>query len=61
MDIYEILGIEPTKDKKKITDAYRQKLLETNPEDKPEEFKELRSANVFIRKERKQLCLAQQF
>ncbi|MBE6977240.1 MAG: tetratricopeptide repeat protein [Ruminococcaceae bacterium] len=39
-----ILGIEPTKDKKAITDAYRQKLRQTNPEDKPEEFKALRNA-----------------
>lgn len=39
-----ILGIEPTKDKKTITDAYRQKLRQTNPEDKPEEFKALRTA-----------------
>ena len=39
-----ILGIEPTKDKKAITDAYRKKLRQTNPEDKPEEFKALRTA-----------------
>ena len=39
-----VLGIEPTKDKKAITEAYRQKLLQTNPEDKPEEFKALRTA-----------------
>ena len=39
-----ILGIEPTKDKKAITAAYRQKLRQTNPEDKPEEFKALRAA-----------------
>ena len=39
-----ILGIQPTKDKKAITDAYRQKLRQTNPEDKPEEFKALRLA-----------------
>lgn len=42
--IWTILGIVPTKDKKIITDAYRQKLRQTNPEDKPEEFKTLRSA-----------------
>lgn len=41
---WSILGIEPTKDKKAITDAYRQKLRHTNPEDKPEEFKALRMA-----------------
>lgn len=39
-----ILGIEPTKDKKAISAAYRQKLRQTNPEDKPEEFKALRAA-----------------
>ena len=39
-----ILGIEPTKDKKAITEAYRRKLRQTNPEDKPEEFKALRTA-----------------
>lgn len=39
-----VLGIEPTKDKKTITAAYRQKLRQTNPEDKPEEFKALRAA-----------------
>ena len=41
---WEILGIEPTRDKKEITRAYREKLANTNPEDKPEEFKELRNA-----------------
>ena len=41
---WEILGIEPTRDKKEITRAYREKLADTNPEDKPEEFKELRNA-----------------
>lgn len=41
---WDILGIEPTKDKKIITNAYRLKLLHTNPEDKPEEFKALREA-----------------
>ena len=41
---WKILGIEPTKDKKVITQAYREKLMQTNPEEKPEEFKELRNA-----------------
>lgn len=41
---WEILGIEPTTDKKEITMAYRSKLVTTNPEDKPEEFKALREA-----------------
>lgn len=39
-----ILGIQPTKDKKVITAAYRENLRQTNPEDKPEEFKALRLA-----------------
>ena len=39
-----VLGIDPTKDKNAITAAYRQKLRQTNPEDKPEEFKALRAA-----------------
>ncbi len=39
-----LLGIEPTKDKKVITNAYRAQLAHTNPEDKPEEFKALRLA-----------------
>ena len=41
-----ILGIEPTKDKKAIVAAYRNKLRQTNPEDKPEEFKALRKAYI---------------
>ena len=44
MTIWQILGIDQTKDEKQITQAYREKLSETNPEDKPEEFKLLRSA-----------------
>lgn len=44
MDIWNVLEIEPCKDKGKITDAYRQKLMITNPEDSPEEFKKLRAA-----------------
>lgn len=44
MNIWAILGIEECRDQEKITAAYREKLIETNPEDKPEEFKKLRSA-----------------
>lgn len=40
---WTILGIEPTEDKKAITAAYRARLRHVNPEDKPEEFKALRS------------------
>lgn len=42
--IWKILGIEPTKDTEVIKKAYRSKLVNVNPEDKPEEFKALRSA-----------------
>ena len=42
--IWEILGIEKTKDERAVTQAYRDRLSVTNPEDKPEEFKELRNA-----------------
>jgi len=41
---WNILGIEPTKDKQAITAAYRSQLKHVNPEDKPEEFKALRAA-----------------
>lgn len=44
MDIWKVLELEPCKDKEKITKAYREKLLVTNPEDSPEEFKKLRAA-----------------
>ena len=39
---WEILGIAPTNDISTIKKAYRAKLADTNPEDKPEEFMELR-------------------
>ena len=39
-----LLGIEETKDKGRITAAYRAQLASVNPEDKPEEFKALRAA-----------------
>ena len=41
---WNVLGIEPTNDKKAITLAYRSALAHTNPEDKPEEFMKLREA-----------------
>ena len=41
---WTLLGIEATKDKTAITAAYRARLAQTNPEDKPEEFKALRAA-----------------
>ncbi|GEM_PF-1773251 len=42
--LWDILKIEPTKDKKAITRAYRDLLSGVNPEEKPEEFKLLRNA-----------------
>lgn len=44
MRIFKILGIEPTKNEIEIKEAYLKKLNDTNPEDKPEEFMELRKA-----------------
>ena len=44
MDIWKILGIEPTKDKKTIKKAYRQQLPLYNPEDDQEGFMALREA-----------------
>ncbi|MCM1542763.1 MAG: hypothetical protein NC121_16075 [Blautia sp.] len=44
MEIFQILGIEETKDEKQIRNAYRERLSVTNPEDDPEGFKRLRSA-----------------
>lgn len=42
--IFHILEIEKTKDETLIKNAYRMKLASTNPEEKPEEFKRLRTA-----------------
>ena len=44
MTQWEILGIPPTTDKSVIKKAYRSRLADTNPEDKPEEFMALREA-----------------
>lgn len=44
MNIWKILGIEPTVDKKVIKKAYAAKTRETHPEEKPEEFKQLHEA-----------------
>lgn len=41
---WNILGIEPTEDRSVIKKAYRARLQDTNPEDKPEEFMALREA-----------------
>ena len=42
--IWEVLGIEETKDEEAIRMAYRTKLRGVNPEDDEEGFKELRRA-----------------
>ena len=44
VEIFYVLGIEPTKDERIIKNAYREKLVITNPEDDPEGFKRLRAA-----------------
>ncbi len=44
MDIWSILGIQATKDKAALKQAYRIKLTSVNPEDDPEGFMELRQA-----------------
>ena len=44
MNIWRILGIDPTADKAAITAAYRSRLSGANPEDDPEAFKQLRAA-----------------
>lgn len=44
MDIWEILGIDKTKDKDIIKNAYRDRLKSVNPEDDQEGFKILRNA-----------------
>lgn len=44
MDIWEVLGIDRTKDKESIKNAYREKLINVNPEDDSEGFMQLRDA-----------------
>lgn len=39
LEIFQVLGIEATKDEQAIRNAYRDKLSVTNPEDNPEGFK----------------------
>lgn len=41
---WKVLGIEETKDKNAIKNAYREALTFVNPEDEPEKFKKLRKA-----------------
>ncbi len=42
--VWKVLGIDETKDKEKIKQAYREKLVLVNPEDDPEGFMKLRQA-----------------
>ncbi len=44
MDIWKMLGIEPTTDKRAIRRAYAARTKEIHPEEKPEEFKQLHKA-----------------
>lgn len=44
MDIWSILGIAPTSDMQALKAAYHKKLAVTHPEEKPEEFQQLRTA-----------------
>ena len=43
-EVWNILGIEKTKDTSEITAAYRTRLRQVNPEDDPEGFMKLRQA-----------------
>ena len=43
MNAWEILGIEPTKDKKEIKKAYARLLKQYHPEENPEEFKQIQA------------------
>ena len=42
--IFDILGIEPTSDKRLIKKAYAQKVKECHPEESPEEWQQLHEA-----------------
>ncbi len=42
--IWLVLGIEATKEEDEIKQAYRSRLVSTNPEEDPEGFKRLRKA-----------------
>lgn len=44
MNCWEVLGIEPTKDKKEIKKAYARLLKQYHPEENPEEFKQIQVA-----------------
>ncbi len=44
MNCWDVLGIEPTQDKKKIKKAYARLLKQYHPEENPEEFKQIQTA-----------------
>lgn len=44
MNAWEILGIEPTRDKKEIKKAYARLLKQYHPEENPEKFKQIQAA-----------------
>lgn len=44
MNVWEILGIEPTSDKKEIKKAYARLLKQYHPEENPEKFKKIQAA-----------------
>ena len=44
MNCWEVLGIEPTKDKKEIKKAYARLLKQYHPEENQEEFKQIQAA-----------------
>lgn len=44
MNCWEVLGIEPTSDKKEIKKAYARLLKQYHPEENPEEFKQIQVA-----------------
>ena len=44
MDIYQVLGISPTRDKKVIRKAYAGLIRKYHPEEHPEKWKEIHDA-----------------
>ena len=44
VEMWKVLGIEPTKDEQEIVNAYRTKVVTVNPEDDQDGFMRLREA-----------------
>ena len=44
VEMWSVLGIEPTKDEQEIVNAYRTKVVTVNPEDDQDGFMRLREA-----------------